>query len=176
MLAHSQSTKQNSYRKSSVAVLCDIQNVLRIKDTAKFLLDFAKLQGKVDYKKLYYNSHYPSQVSIKDILETLDFESIDVTDSSLNSADHRLMADCVKLFAPQRSPIPKIIILVSGDWDYAGLIAILQAMDKKVIVFAQKGSASVKLMNLVGKNNFYFVDELPELMKDITQICVPAIK
>ncbi|MBD2447643.1 NYN domain-containing protein [Nostoc sp. FACHB-152] len=150
--------------------------VQKIKGTAKLLLDFAKLQGKVVYKKLYYNSHYPSQVCIKDILEILDFESVDVPDSSLNSADHRLVADCVRLFAPQRSNIPKILILVSGDRDYAGLIAILQAMGKKVIVFAQKGSASPKLMRLVGRNNFYFVDELPELMRNKTQITVTDIK
>jgi NYN domain len=176
MLAHSPSDKQSRQHKSSVAILCDIQNVQKIKDTAKLLIDFAKLQGRVDYKKLYYNSHYSSQVCIKNVLETLNFESVDVPDSSLNSADHRLVSDCVKLFAPQHLPIPNIIILVSGDRDYAGLIAILQAMGKKVIVFAQKGSASTKLMKLVGNNNFYFVDELSELIENKTQIYAAVTK
>ncbi|MBD2439961.1 NYN domain-containing protein [Nostoc sp. FACHB-110] len=169
MVANSASKTQSKHNKTSVAVLCDIQNVQRIKNTATLLLEFAQLQGRVDYKKLYYNSHYPNQVSIKNILNKLHFESVDVPDSSENSADNRLIADCVKLFAPQHLPIPKIIILVSGDRDYAGLIAILQAIDKKVIVFAQKGSASNKLMQLVGNNNFYLVDELPELMKNTSQ-------
>jgi uncharacterized LabA/DUF88 family protein len=170
MFAHSLSKKQSRQHKTSVAILCDIQNVQKIKDKAKLLLDFAQSQGRVDYKKLYYNSHFLSQVCIKNELEILDFESVNVTDSSENSADHRLVADCVKLLAPQSLPIPEIIILVSGDWDYAGLITILKAMGKKVIVFAQKGSASPKLMRLVGNNNFYLIDELPELMKNTTSI------
>ncbi|MBE9006548.1 NYN domain-containing protein [Fortiea sp. LEGE XX443] len=172
---HLASNIQKSQPKNSVAIFCDIQNVHLTKDTAKLLLDFAKFHGRVDCKKLYYNSHFLSQVCIKNKLKTLDVESVDVPDYSENSADNRLMADCVKLFDPQCSSIPKIIILVSGDRDYAGLIAVLQAMGKRVIVFAQRGSASQKLIELVRKNNFYFVDELPELMKNSTQLYIPAI-
>lgn len=162
--------RQTSQQKNSIAIFCDIQNVCSIKDkdTARFLLEYAKSKGRINYKKLYYNSQYPSQVIAKNNLEFLGIECVDVPDSSANSADNRLMADCVKLFAPKRSPIPDIIILVLGDWDYAGLISILQAMGKKVIVFAQRGSASPKLNKLVGDDNFHFVDELPQLVANKT--------
>ena len=40
---------------------------------------------------------------------------VDVPDHSENSADYRLMADCVLLFAPKPSPSPNTIILVLED-------------------------------------------------------------
>lgn len=89
---------------------------------------------------------------------------VDVPDHSENSADYRLMADCVLLFAPKPSPSPNTIILVLEDWDYAGLICILKALGKKVIIFAQRGSENPRLIKLVGNENFYFVDELPQLV------------
>lgn len=175
---HQSSNKQISQQKNSIAIFCDIQNVCSIKDkdTARFLLEYAKSKGRINYKKLYYNSQYPSQVIAKNNLEALGIDCVDVPDSSANSADNRLMADCVKLFAPKRSPIPDIIILVLGDWDYAGLISILQAMGKKVIVFAQRGSASPKLNKLVGDDNFHFVDELPQLVANKTQPQTNAVE
>jgi len=155
-----------SKQKNSIAIFFDIQNVHLIKDKATLLLDFAQSQGRIDYKKLYYNSHYPSQLNSIQKLEAFAIDCIDVPDFSKNSADNRLIADCVKLFAPNRSPIPNIIILVLGDWDYAGLISLLQAIGKKVIIFAQRGSASPKLMRLVGDDNFHFMDELSNLVKN----------
>ncbi|MBD2487363.1 NYN domain-containing protein [Aulosira sp. FACHB-615] len=166
MVAHLPYNGKTSKRKNSVAIFCDIQNVHLSKDKAQLLLDFAQFQGRIDYKKLYYNSHYPGQLTSIKNLESLEIDCINVTDLSKNSADHRLMADCVKLFAPNRTTIPNIIILILGDWDYAGLIALLQAMKIKVIVFAQRGSASPKLMGLVGDSNFHFVDELPNLVNN----------
>ncbi|WP_320073092.1 NYN domain-containing protein [Nostoc sp. MG11] len=115
-------------------------------------------------QKLYYNSYYQNQVFAKNHLEFLGFNCVDVPDNTENSADYRLMADCVQLFAPKPSPSPNAIILVVRDWDYAGLICILKTLGKKVIVFAQRGSASPKLIKLVGNENFYFVDELPQLV------------
>ncbi|HEY9804411.1 MAG TPA: NYN domain-containing protein [Leptolyngbyaceae cyanobacterium] len=167
MVVRLPSDSQKSLQRNSVAIFCDIQNVPKIKDTAKYLLDFAKTIGTVDYKKLYYNSNFPNQVFIKDKLKVYAFECVNVTDTSENSADDRLMVDCVKLFAPRRLPIPNTVIIVSGDWDYAGLISVLQAMGKRVIIFAQKGSASTKIAGLIGRNNFYFVDDLPDLLNNI---------
>ncbi len=182
---HLSSNAQTSQQKNSIGIFCDLQNVNSIKVTGDLLLKFAQLRGSINCQKLYYNSrnkdqtaiiYYNSrnkdQTAIKNILESLGFDCVDVPDTSPNSADHRLMADCVQLFAPQRSPIPNIIILVLGDWDYAGLISILLALGKKVIIFAQRGSASPKLIKLVGDDNFHFVDELPELVANKTQTTV----
>lgn len=166
---HISLNRQASQQKNYIGIFWDLQNVNSIKEKGHLLLKFAQLRGCIHCKNLYYNSKHKYQTATKNILESLGFSCVDVPDSSKNSADHRLMADCVQLFTPQRSPIPNIIILVLGDWDYAGLISILQALGKKVIIFAQRGSASPKLIKLVGDDNFHFVDELPQLVANETQ-------
>ncbi|MER3494765.1 MAG: hypothetical protein C4323_22525 [Mastigocladus sp. ERB_26_2] len=81
-------------------------------------------------------------------------------------ADNKLIADCVKLVAFNPSTT---IILVLGDKDFASSICILRSLGKKVIIFAQRGNASQKLIKIVSKNNFHFIDELPELVKQKKQ-------
>ncbi len=44
-------------------------------------------------------------------------------------------------------PSPEIIILVSGDRDFAPLISLMLQIGKTVIVFAQRYSESKKLIN-----------------------------
>ncbi|PMB46096.1 hypothetical protein CEN40_10960 [Fischerella thermalis CCMEE 5205] len=106
------------------------------------------------------------QVNNKIILEKLDFKCVDVPIQCKNSADNQLIADCVKWVAFNPS---NTIILVLGDKDFAGLICILRSLGKKVIIFAQRGNASQKLIKIVGNNNFHFIDELPELVKQKKQ-------
>lgn len=156
------SKKQTSQQKKSISIFADIQNVSSIKGKGHLLLEFAQSKGRIDCKNVYYNSHYRNQVSTKNELELLGMKCVDVPEYSNNSADYRLIADCVQAVA--FNPSLKTIILFSGDWDYAGLICILKSLGKKVIVFAQRGSESPKLIKLVGNDNFYFVDELPELV------------
>jgi hypothetical protein len=168
---HQVSIRQASKYKNHVGIFCDLQNVLSIKEQGDFLLEFAKIKGCITCKKVYYNSQHKnnSETNAKNILESLGFDCVDVPDSSKNSADYRLMADCLKLFAPKLSSVPNIIILVLGDWDFAGLISVLKALNKRVIVFAQRGSASLNLIKLIGHDNFYFVDELPQLVQITNQ-------
>ncbi|QIR41030.1 NYN domain-containing protein [Tolypothrix sp. PCC 7910] len=173
---HISSNKQASQKKNHIGIFCDIQNVNSIKGKGHLVLKFARLRGRIHCKNLYYNSKHKDQTATKNILESLGFYCVDVPDTSPNSADYRLMADCVQLFTPQRSTIPNIIILVLGDWDYAGLISMLQALGKKVIIFAQRGSVSPKLIKLVGDDNFHFVDELPQLVANETQAPNTVVK
>ncbi|MFS0519012.1 NYN domain-containing protein [Nostoc sp. UIC 10607] len=156
------SKKQTSDQKNSIGIFADIQNVSLIKGKGHFLLEFAQSNGHIDSKNVYYNSHYISQVCTKNELEILGMKCVDVPDNSNNSADYRLMADCVNAVA--FNPSLKTIILLSGDWDYAGLICILKSLGKEVIIFAQRGSASPNLIKLVGNDNFHFLDELPQLV------------
>ncbi|WP_041565242.1 NYN domain-containing protein [Nostoc punctiforme] len=156
------SKKQTSQQKNYVGIFADIQNVSLIKGKGHFLLEFAQSKGRIDCKNVYYNSHYINQVCTKNELEILGIKCVDVPDHSNNSADYRLMADCVKAVA--FNPSLTTIILLSGDWDYAGLICILKSLGKKVKIFAQRGSESPKLIKLVGNDNFHFVDELPQLV------------
>ncbi|MEA5579942.1 NYN domain-containing protein [Nodularia harveyana UHCC-0300] len=162
-------------QKSCVGVFCDIQNVPSIKGKGDLLIQFAESQGRVISKNVYYNSHHSSQNTAKSSLEKLGFLGVDVPDGSKNSADYRLMADCLKLFAPKLPAYPNIIILVLGDWDFAGLISVLKTLGKTVIVFAERGSASPKLINLVGNENFHYVDELDNLVQNKTKSQSTAI-
>ncbi|MBD2625083.1 NYN domain-containing protein [Anabaena variabilis FACHB-164] len=157
---------QTVQKKDSVGIFGDIQNVLSIKKYGDLLLDFAKMQGNIKSKNFYYNSLHKNQVDAKNIFQLLGFNCVDVPDSSKNSADKQLKDECYNAVA--FNPSLKTIILLSGDGDFAVLIAILKAMGKEVIVFAQRGSASPKLINLVGINNFHFIDELPQLVGEKT--------
>ena len=160
MDTHPITAKQKS-QSERVAMLWDGQNVHLKQKEAELLVDFAKSKGRLECQKFYYNSQHKNQVDNKNRLQKLGFEGIDVPDRDKNSADKQLVFDCSKLFA--NKPSPEIIILVSGDRDFAGLIAILIALGKTVIVFARRKSARKQLINLVGENNFHDVDELPSL-------------
>jgi uncharacterized LabA/DUF88 family protein len=160
--ADQSSKKQTSQQKNYIGILADIQNVSSIKGKGHLLLKFAQSKGRIFCKNVYYNSHDINQVCTKNELEILGMKGVNVPDYSNNSADYRLIADCVQAVA--FNPSLKTIILFSGDWDYAGLICILKSLGKKVIIFAQRGSASPNLIKLVGNDNFHFLDELPQLV------------
>ncbi len=175
---HLVSNGQTSHQQNLVALYWDIQNV---KLKSKQLLDFAsQLRGfadsneRLDCQNVYYNSQHKNQVIAKNILENLGFKCVDVPCPLKNSADNQLIADCIKWVA--FNPSSNKIILVLGDWDYAGLICILKALGKKVIIFAQRGNASQKLIKLVSNDNFHFIDELHELAEVKNQPLVTSIK
>ena len=163
---HRTTGKQKS-QSQRVSIFCDIQNVLDLtQKQAKLLVAFAKSKGRLDCLKAYYNSQYENQLLAKNQLEYLGFQGVDVP-SHKNSADKELIFDCIKRVAIK--PSPEIIILVSGDRDFAGLITVLKALGIKVIVFARRKSASKKLIKLVGDENLYYADELPSLLAGNTQ-------
>ncbi|MEG5000600.1 NYN domain-containing protein [Microcoleus sp. B4-D4] len=161
MADNHRTTGQQKSQSQPVAILWDGQNVQLKQKEAELLVDFAKSKGRLDCKNFYYNSQHKNQVDNKNRAEKLGFKGIDVPDRDKNSADKQLVFDCTQLFAVK--PSPAIIILVSGDRDFAGLITILIALGKTVIVFARRQSARTQLINLVGENNFHDVDELPSL-------------
>ena len=70
---------------------------------------------------------------------------------------------CLTVSKSSTKPSPDIIVLVLADRDFAGLITVLKALGITVIVFARRKSASQKLINLVGEDNFHYVDELSSL-------------
>ncbi len=151
-----------SQDKARIAIFCDLQNVSTIRDKGNYLLNFAQSQGRIIGKRMYYNSQHKNQVDAKKKLETIGFKCVDVPCTLKNSADNKLIADCMNVVV--NNPSLKIIILVLGDRDFAGMISILHSLGKKVIIFAQRGSTSPKLIKLVGHDNFNFVDELPQLV------------
>lgn len=165
--------KNTSRKQPLVATFIDIQNVLTIQNNPKLLIDFAKLQGRLHCQKAYFNSHHPNEVSATNKLKNVGCQAVDILYSYKNSLDQRLIFDCVNLVAVK--PSPDIIILVLGDRDFAGLISLLLAAHKRVIIVAQRGSASQKLVKLVGEENFHYVDELPSLVAAHTESKINSV-
>jgi uncharacterized LabA/DUF88 family protein len=156
---HRTTGKKNS-QSQRVAMFWDSQNVYLNQKQAELLVAFAKSKGRLEQPKNYYNSHKKNEFTDQIWREKLGFQGVDVP-SGKNSADKQLVFDCIKRVAIK--PSPDIIILVLGDRDFAGLITVLNALGITVIVFARRQSASQKLINLVGEDNFHDVDELSSL-------------
>ncbi len=141
--------------KSLVSVYWDCQNVRVSLQQAKCLLNFASTQGIVVIKRAYaYWRH--ENPSFEKALYELDFECINVASFKRNSLDHKLIADCKS--SVLNNPDIEIIILVSGDGDFANLVRELKAKDKKVIVLAQP-QVSQKLIKLA--DEFYLASKIP---------------
>jgi hypothetical protein len=166
---HLASNGQTSQQKPVVYIGWDIQNVKfkpnKLLDFASNLLDFASAKGRLDCKRVYYNSQHKNQASAQKSLDYLGFNCLDVPCPLKNSADNQLIADCISRIPLK--PSLDIIILVLGDKDFVGLICVLRSLGKKVIIFAQRGSESQKLIKIA--DEFHFVDELPELVGEKTQ-------
>jgi hypothetical protein len=168
---HLTSNVQASQQKPFVALYCDLQNVYSIQDIANLLLAFANSVGRLICKKVYYNSQCKNQVSAKDALASIGLNCFDVPCPIKNSADNQLIADCIEDVDNNLSP--DIVILVSGDGDFAKLVRTLQKLGKKVIIFAQRGNVKSRLKDLA--DEFHFVDELPDLVGEKNQPKIDSI-
>lgn len=161
MTDNPRTTGKQKSQSQRVAMFWDTQNVYLNQNQAELLLAIAQSKGRLEPPKFYYNSQHKNQVNYKNRLEKLGCIGVDVRDSGKNSLDKQLVFDCSKRFAIK--PSPYLIILVSGDRDFAGLITVLMALGKTVIVFARRKSANEKLIKLVGEDNFHDVDKLSSL-------------
>lgn len=158
-------TKMTDIRLASVGIYWDLQNVSLNQKQANCLLDFANFKGHLIHKKVYYNSLCQNQASAKDKLESLGFYCVDVPCPLKNSADNQLKSDWFDDILNNLSL--DIVILVSGDGDFANPIKLVQKLGKKFIVFARLGNVKQKLKEVA--DEFYFVDELPKLVVDNAQ-------
>ncbi len=158
------STEQSSHKKPLAYLAWDIQNVKsqlkNLPSLGSDLLEFCGQKWLLTSQDVFYNSQKKNETDAKDILEGIGFKCFNVPDASKNAVDKALIFRCTKQFT--RNPSPDTFVLVLGDWDYVGFICILRAAGKKVIIFAQRGSESKELINLV--DEFYFIDELPQLL------------
>ena len=149
-----------------VSIYVDHQNVHLTQYLASQLLEFAKSQGHLIDRKVYYNSLCPDQVFAKDKLPSLGFKWIDVPCSVKNSADNRLMADWIDDIYSNRPP--DTVILVSEDGDFVNSVRNLKDRGIKVIGFGKRGYVKQSLKELVG-SDFHFLDELPSLIASKNQ-------
>jgi hypothetical protein len=144
--------------KNRVSIYWDFENV-RVPDQAKCLIDFAQSRGDVVTKKVY--SHWRRETwAFEYALDHVGFERVDVQEEFKNSADLKLKSDCRAELLSDLSP--DIIILVSGDGDFASLVSELRLCRKHVIVFGRRGVTSYKLRWLA--DEFYFAEQLCQLV------------
>jgi len=162
---HIASNGQTSQPQLKVGIYCDFQNVYLSQELASLLLAFASTKGSLISRRVYYNSLFKNQDSAKENLQRIGFKCEDVTCSLKNSADNQLKSDLIDDVYNNQSP--DIVILVSGDGDFANPIQFLQDKGKNVIIFAQRGNVKQKLKERA--DEFYFVDELPQLIGNKTQ-------
>jgi nucleoid DNA-binding protein len=149
---------------ASVGIYGDLQNVHLTQEQADLLVAFANSKGRLIGKKIYYNSLCKSQIFAKEKLEIHGFQGVDVPCLLKNSADNQLKSDLIDDVFNNLSP--HIVILVSGDGDFANLVRALQKLNKKVIIFAQPGNVKQRLKELA--DEFYFLDELAALVGEKT--------
>lgn len=144
--------------KPLVSLYWDYQNIPDAK-LAKHLQRFASSLGCVVTSKVYDNWERASKAYKIDIKSNF-FDCVNVSKSAKNAVDFEFVIDCTcDLF---NNPSPDIFILVTGDGDYETLVRKLLGKGKKVIIFAQRGNVNKTLKKL--KDEFYFVDELPNLV------------
>lgn len=150
--------------KPLISIYVDYQNARLSLQQGKLLLEFANAVGRFGCKNVYHNSNCQNQNNACK-LDSIGFKCLDVPCPLKNSADNQLIADCIKDVNNNLSP--DIVILVSGDGDFAGLVVNLHKLGKKVIIFAQAGNVKQRLKEIA--DEFHFLGELPELVKDKTQ-------
>lgn len=150
--------------KPSVLLFGDFQNVHLSEVSGSLLLEFAKSKGHLIDAKVYYNSLCSNQASAMDNLKSLGFKCFNVPCSLKNSADNQLIADCIK---DSNNLSPDIVILVSGDGDFADLVITLQKLGIKVIIFALRGNVKQKMIELA--DEFHFIDKLADLVGEKSQ-------
>ena len=158
-------------RQPKVSLYWDCQNVpIKNPYLAQYLLIFANQLGELRIPPHAYSYWRKENLESQKRLYELGFQCIDVPVIEKNAVDKRMIDDCQKEI---KDPLgSEIVILVTGDGDFAQLVENLQAHNKVVKIFAQT-NISRSLISMVGQENVYDVNNLPELV-DINQQ-VPSI-
>jgi len=143
---------------SSVAILCDWQNVRGTQAQLQSLMSFACKLGTIALKRAY--AHWRRENSYwEEVFDELDFDCFNVPSSKQkrNNVDNKLIADCRQEIL--NNPDITTVILLSGDGDFKGLVRDLKARGKKVIVIGQcLKSTNGKLIKLA--DEFHLLKQL----------------
>ncbi len=164
---------QVTHGKNFVSLYWDYENINKIEDKAKMLINFCQNRGNLVNQKVYAKASMWQQNKGKNklILDSLYFDCIDVCSSAKNAVDFKLMFDCVA--EAHNNISTNIFILVTSDGDYETLVRELQNKGKKVIVFYHPNRVSQALIQIA--NEAYSVEELPELVNNkVQRLDVPS--
>lgn len=139
----------------TVAVLADGQNVNVIK-YSKEVLKVANTLGDLIFLKLY---HHWDRIKLTKIhrVKTDGWEAVPVLGRHKNALDDQAIQECQDYF--HDSNMPDILILITGDKDFAGLVESFLAASRRVIIIGRRNSVSHRLKRLV-KQDCLWVEEL----------------
>lgn len=143
---------------SSVAILCDWQNVRGNQAQLRCLMNFACKLGTIALKRVY--AHWRHENSKwEELFDELDCDCLNVPSSKQkrNNVDKKLIAHCRQQIL--NNPDITTVILLSGDGDFKGLVRDLKATGKKVIVIGEcLNKTSGKLIKLA--DEFHLLKQL----------------
>ncbi len=165
------SKTQQKQQKLLVSIYWDLQNIFLNHEQVNLFLAFIKSKGQIIDKKVYYNSLCLNQAYEKKNLQSFGFHCIDVPCILKNSADNQIKSDLIDDVNKEQSP--NIVILVSGDGDFANSVSVLRQLGKKVVVIARKGNLKKQLKELADET--FFVDDLCELLVNTNETQINAV-
>jgi uncharacterized LabA/DUF88 family protein len=148
--------KRNRQGSQAVAVFADCQNVGSLFEYRQAVLTFVKQFGPVP---LLWAYHYWREMKLlRELqLQSDGWQPIDVPIQDKNALDEQLIRDCHRLC---RQPFIKVVVLITGDKDFAPLVKSLISQNKQVIVIGRRGHVSRKLSALV-PHDTYAIEDLP---------------
>jgi hypothetical protein len=162
---------QQKQQKLLVSIYWDLQNVFLNQEQVNLLVNFIKAKGHIFEKKVYYNSLCENQAAENKKLQNLGFICIDVPCVLKDSADNQIKSDLIDDINKHQSP--DIVILVSGDGDFANSVSVLRKLGKKVVVMARKGNLKKQLKELADET--LFVDDLFEFPVNTNQTEINSV-
>jgi uncharacterized LabA/DUF88 family protein len=140
----------------SCALFWDWQNVRCSENEARCLLDFVDIVFNLKSAKAYAYWRNESR-RCEEFLYRLRIECQNIPTVAKNAVDKKLIDDCKREILSNSDV--DVVILVSGDGDFAQLVRDLKAKGKWVIVIGSR-RANQKLRGLA--NDFHFLDQLCE--------------
>ncbi|MDB9453818.1 NYN domain-containing protein [Dolichospermum circinale] len=150
------------------ASICwDSENVHPTDDLLTKLIEFVtSKKDRVISQRIYINSSQgnSAKCSLASYVQQ-SMKIVDVTSPLKNGVDNQIKSDLLDDIYSDNSP--DAVILVSGDGDFVNCVKILRDQGKYVIIFARKGSAKKSLKDVA--NEFYFIDDLHQLVREKTQ-------
>jgi uncharacterized LabA/DUF88 family protein len=175
MFQQTQSTleAQVTNGKNFVSLYWDYENINKIENTAKMLINFCQSRGYLVNQNIYAKASIWQQDKGKSKakLNNLGFTCIEVSLATKNAVDFKLVIDCVA--ETHNNISTNLFILVSSDGDYETLIRELQNKGKEIIVFYHPNRVSQALIQIA--TEAYSVEELPELVNNkVQRLDVPS--
>lgn len=154
------SKKQNRHGSQAVAVFADCQNVGSLFNHRQSVLAFIEQFGPVPL--LWAYDYWRKMKPRREIqLQSDGWQTIDVPTQTKNALDEQLIRDCRRL---GEQPFVKVVVLISGDKDFASLAKWLISQNKRVIIIGRRRHVSRKLKTLV-PNDVYEIEDLQRVLK-----------